>query len=178
MQAHFSSAQNAEFILSPSKGCERVFPLHSKRFAVSALETIDGPTLKAQLVDCELIRHSKRSVLSVNERVARSGLGRFAAFGPPTRNSMINRHVELCSTCQFECATLARAARSAVRASRRNHASISRGWGRPHPSMAASQTARAESQRRPAPWVKGDGWADTWRKFPYPAPLVRPESQS
>ena len=60
--------------------------LRSKRFAVSVLETNDGPTLKAQRVECELIRHSKRSVLSVNgKKLRRPCLDRFAVFAKASR---------------------------------------------------------------------------------------------
>jgi len=71
-----------------------VFPLRSKRFAVSALEFLDAATLKAKRLECLLkevaptlsrpLRGLRQGVAHL-PFVARSGLGRFAAFGPPTR---------------------------------------------------------------------------------------------
>ena len=64
-------------------------------------------TLKVERVECELTGHSNRSVLSVNEEVARSGLSRFAAFGPPTRTFIENvkkRQAACSAACPLNCA--------------------------------------------------------------------------
>ena len=62
----------------------------------------------------------KLRVLSVNGEVARSGLGRFAAFGPPTRifSENAKRRQAACSAaCPFDCAGEICKPRSGVKSS-------------------------------------------------------------
>jgi hypothetical protein len=105
-----------------SVGCAHISFALNVASPLSVSEIFGGTTLK-------VLRQAqdKLCVLSVRRDMARSGLGRFAAFGPPTR--ILIENAKRCqagrsAACPFECAGEICKPRSGVKSSPPQNAGV------------------------------------------------------